>query len=320
MFAFTVLATPRSFAKQDPEPLKLLERHGCRVIRLPKDGGELRPQLMEYLPEADGIIAGLEPYDAELLSRGVKLRVISRYGVGVDNIDLGLAGARGIAVTNTPGANSDSVADLAMALMLCSARQVCLMNKRLCAGQNEKPVSGVEMWKKTLGVVGTGRIGRGVIERAGGFRMKVLAYDACPDQDFISRHQGKYVDLDTLFSQSDFITLHTPLNAETENMVDARRIGMMKKRAVLVNTARGGLIDEGALYSALKQGVIGAAALDACQVEPACGSKLAELDNCILTPHAGAATIEAGHNMGMMAAQNLLDILEKGSSPYIVRA
>lgn len=316
--AFTVLATPRSFAKSDPEPLRLLERHGCQVIRLPKDGGDLRRQLLEYLPGADGVIAGLEPYDAEALNRAVKLKVISRYGVGVDNVDLPLARARGIAVTNTPGANSDSVADLAMALMLCAARHVCTMDRRLRAGRDDKPVPGTEMWQKTLGVIGTGRIGKGVIERAGGFRMKVLAYDAYPDHDFIARHQGEYVDLDTLFSQSDFITLHAPLNAETRNMADARRIGLMKKRAVIVNTARGGLIDEEALYAALKEGAIGAAALDACQEEPACAGRLAELDNCVLTPHAGAATLEAGFNMGMMAARNLLDILENGSCPYSV--
>jgi D-3-phosphoglycerate dehydrogenase len=313
---YTVLATPRSFAKQDPQPLTLLESRGCQVIRLPIHDGDLREQLWEYLPQADGIIAGLESYDASLLERAKKLKVISRYGVGVDNVDISFTKARNIVVTNTPGANSDSVADLAVALMLCAARHVCQMNQRIHAGQEKKPLSGVEMWKKTLGIVGTGRIGKGVIARVGGFKMNVLAYDAYPDEGFMSSHNGKYVDLDTLFSESDFISLHAPLNEDTKSMVNQKRIALMKKDAILVNTARGGLIDEDALFNALKNGLIGAAALDALMNEPASNSPLASLENCILTPHAGAATLEAGLNMGMMAAQNLLDVLEKNSCRY----
>ena len=171
---------------------------------------------------------------------------------------------------------------------------------------------------KTLGVVGTGRIGKGVILRASGFQMKVLANDAYPDQEFVQSHNGTYVDLDTLFRESDFITLHAPLTEETKNMVDARRLAMMKPNAVLVNTARGGIVDEDALYEALKAHTIGAAALDATVVEPACGSPLATLPNCILTPHAGAATFEAGFNMGMMAAQNVLDVLQGRECRFLV--
>ena len=167
-------------------------------------------------------------------------------------------------------------------------------------------------------MVGTGRIGKGVIQRASGFQMKVLANDAYPDPAFVEAHNGKYVDLDTLFRESDFITLHAPLTEETRNMVDARRLAEMKPRAVLVNTARGGIVDEDALYQALKEGQIGAAALDATVVEPACGSPLASLPNCILTPHAGAATYEAGYNMGMLAAQNVLDVLSGRECRFLV--
>ena len=192
------------------------------------------------------------------------------------------------------------------------------MDAVIRAGGHDKPVTGVEMWKKTLGVVGTGRIGKGVIQRASGFQMKVLAYDAYPDEAFVSAHGGQYVDLDTLFRESDFITLHCPLNEETRNMVDAKRLAEMKPKAVLVNTARGGIIDEAALYEALRTGEIGAAGLDATEVEPACGSPLATLPNCILTPHAGAATYEAGYNMGMMAARNALDVLNGRDCSYLV--
>ena len=314
----TVLATPRSFAKNDDAPIRLLEKNGCTVIRLPKDGGDLHSQLLEYLPQADAVIAGLEPYDRDMLALGKKLKIISRYGVGYDKVDLDAARELGIKVSITPGANSDSVADLAMALMLSAARNVCPMDASIRAGENNKPISGVEMWHKTLGVVGTGRIGKGVILRASGFQMKVLANDAYPDQEFVQSHNGTYVDLDTLFRESDFITLHAPLTEETKNMVDARRLAMMKPNAVLVNTARGGIVDEDALYEALKAHTIGAAALDATVVEPACGSPLATLPNCILTPHAGAATFEAGFNMGMMAAQNVLDVLQGRECRFLV--
>lgn len=318
MSKYLVLATPRSFAKVDPTPVRLLEEHDCQVIRLPKDGGDLHQQLLEYLPQADAVIAGLEPYDRSMLELGKKLKIVSRYGVGYDKVDLAAAKDLGILVSITPGANSNAVADLAMTLMLAAARHVCPMNAAIKAGENNKPTTGVEMWGKTLGVVGTGRIGKGVIQRASGFQMKVLANDAYPDPAFVEAHNGRYVDLDTLFRESDFITLHAPFTEETKNMVDARRLKEMKPNAVLVNTARGGIVDEEALYTALKEGQIGAAGLDATLVEPACGSPLATLPNCILTPHAGAATFEAGANMGLLAAQNVLDVLSGGTCPYLV--
>lgn len=245
-----------------------------------------------------------------MLSLGKKLKIVSRYGVGYDKVDLDAAREFGIRVSITPGANSDSVADLAMTLMLAAARNVCPMDASIRAGENKKPLSGVEMWKKILGVVGTGRIGKGVIQRTSGLQMRILANDAFPDQAFVQSHNGAYVDLDQLFRASDFVTLHVPLTEETKNLVDARRLALMKPTAVLVNTARGGIVDEDALYEALKNHTIAAAALDATVVEPACGSPLAELPNCILTPHAGAATAKAAQSMGMMAAQNVLDVLQ----------
>lgn len=318
MNKWTVLATPRSFAAADQAPVKLLEENGCNVIKLPKEGGTLSEQLPEYLPQADAVISGLEEYDQKLLQTAKKLKVISRYGVGYDKIDLNAAKEMGIRVTNTPGANGESVADLAMALMLCAARHVGEMDRAIRDGRRDKPISGVEMWQKTLGVIGTGRIGKGVICRAAGFQMRVLAYDAYPDEAFLAAHNGTYTDLDTLFRKSDFITIHCPLTEETRHLVNAARLSQMKKTAVIVNTARGGIIDEDALYTALQTKTIAAAALDATQQEPPCDSPLTKLPNCILTPHAGAATSEAGNRMGMLAAQNVLDILSGRDCPYIV--
>jgi D-3-phosphoglycerate dehydrogenase len=308
----TVLVTARSFAKGNDAPLKLLEQADCRVIR-PKDDGEFR----SLLPEADGIVAGLECYDAALLASGAKLKIISRYGVGYDAIDLDAAHKRGIKVAFTPGANGDSVADLAVALMLAAARHVSFMDSSIKIGKQERP-QGVEMWRKTLGIVGTGRIGKGVMKRASGFEMQFLCYDTYKDEAFVSSFGGKYVDLETLYTESDFITIHSPLTDETRNMISAAQFKMMKPSTVIVNTARGGIIDEAALCEALKSGTIGAAALDATVDEPPCGSPLCALPNCILTPHAGAATTEAAYNMGMMAAQNLLDVLKTGTCSHLV--
>ena len=315
---YRILATPRSFGKDNPAPIRLLEENGCEVVRLPIANGDLHQQLVEHIPTADGIIAGLEPYDRDLIALGKRLKVISRYGVGYDKVDLKAAKEFGIKVTITPGANSDSVADLAIALMLASARNICPMDKAIRDGSRDKPISGVEMFRKVLGVVGTGRIGKGVIQRAQGFQMEILAYDLCPDQEFLSNYGGRYVDLDTLFQQADFITLHAPLTDDTPDMVNARRLAQMKPSAILVNTARGGIIDEQALYEALKTGQIRAAAMDATKIEPACESPLTSLNNCILTPHAGAATVEAGLNMGMMAAHNVLDVLNGRKCEYSV--
>lgn len=308
MDTYTVLVTARSFAKSDPAPLWLLENAGCKVLRPPEDGTEISPWLERHLPCADAVIAGLENYSRALLEQCENLKVISRYGVGYDAVDVEAALEKGIAVAVTPGANSDSVADLAVALMLAAGRHIPHMDASVKGGGKDRPL-GMEMWRKTLGVIGTGRIGKGVIRRACGFDMQILCCDSYRDEDFVSSHNGRYVTLDELLRNSDFISIHAPLTEETRNMIGAEALRTMKRRAVIVNTARGGIVDEEALYHALKDGEIGAAALDATVVEPACDSPLCSLPNCILTPHAGATTYEAVRNMGMLAAQNALDVL-----------
>ena len=318
MKKYKVLATPRSFAATDPAPVQLLEENDCEVIRLPTNGHTLEEDLAVFLPEADAIIAGLETYDKETLLKGKKLKLISRYGVGYDKVDLPAARQLGILVSNTPGANSDSVADFTFALMLNMARNICHMDTAVRAGKQEKPVSGLEVWGKTIGVIGTGRIGKGVVQRAAGFNMNILANDAYPDHAFLERFGGQYVDLDRIYREADFITIHAPLTDTTKNMINERALSMMKPTAVLINAARGGIVDEAALYMALKEHRIYGAALDATEIEPACGSPLALLDNCILTPHAGAATREASLKMGLLAAQNVIDVLRGKECRYIV--
>jgi D-3-phosphoglycerate dehydrogenase len=312
MSTYTILATPRSFAQQNPLPLRLLEDAGCSVIR-PHDEKEL----WSMLPQADGVIAGLEKYDAAVLETAKKLKVISRYGVGYDAIDLDAARKRGIRVANTPGANSDSVADLAIGLMLAAARHIPHLDAAIKNRAEERP-AGIELWRKTLGILGTGRIGKRVMKRASGFEMRVLCYDTCRDEAYASSLNGTYTDLDTLYTQSDVISIHLPLTNETRGMISQNEFEKMKSTTVIVNTARGGIIDEKALYEALKNGKIFAAGLDVTYEEPPYESLLCTLPNCILTPHTGAATVEASHNMGMMAVKNLIEVLKTGTCRYLV--
>ncbi|MCI8558972.1 MAG: phosphoglycerate dehydrogenase [Lachnospiraceae bacterium] len=313
MAEYKVLVTARSFGTADNKAVELLEEHGCTVKKLEASKGPISEQLKGELTDADAVIAGLEDYKADLLQGASKLKVISRYGVGYDKVDLEAAKRQGIAVTITPGANGDSVADLAVALMLNCARNVTFMDNGIKKGEAVRP-AGVEMWEKTLGVIGAGRIGKGVARRCMGFKMRVLCCDQYQDEAFASECNAEYVDLDTLISESDFITIHSPLTPETQNLIGKEQLRMMKKEVILINTARGGIIDEDALYEALKSGEIRAAALDATVDEEPSKSKLNELQNCILTPHAGAATREASSKMSLMAARNVLEVLETGES------
>ena len=292
MGKYKVIVTARSFAKADDQALRLLEEHDCDVVRLVAGVATFDEQIKEEIAAADAVIAGLDEYSKELIDLAGKLKVISRYGVGYDKVDVEAADRKGILVTITPGANGDSVADLAVTLMLDAARNVAAMDAAMKGRAQARP-QGVEMWQKTLGVIGTGRIGQGVARRCKGFDMKILCYDIYENEAFKKECNAKYVDLSTLLKESDFITIHSPLTPETKDMIGAREFDMMKNDAVIVNTARGGIINEEALYEALKSGSIRGAGLDATVDEPPYDSPLMTLPNCILTPHAGAATKEA---------------------------
>jgi D-3-phosphoglycerate dehydrogenase len=275
-------------------------------------------EIIELLQDADGYIAGLDYIDAQTIERMPdSLKVISRYGVGYERVDIEAARARGIVITNTPGANTNSVADLTFALMLNAARNVCALNDRVKNGEWPR-ASGIEIYQKTLGIVGFGAIGRAVARRARGFDMALLAYDPYVSQKDADEYYVTMTDLKTLLVQSDVITLHMPVTEQTKNMINAQTIALMKDGVVLINTARGGLIHEGDAQSALLSGKIGALGLDAFAVEPPVGNPLLKLDNVIATPHTGAHTKEAIHNMAMMSVDNLIDVLSGKDCPYIL--
>jgi D-3-phosphoglycerate dehydrogenase len=250
----------------------------------------------------------------KIIAAASKLRVIGRAGIGVDNIDVRAATAKGIIVMNTPFGNSITTAEHAIALMMALARQIPEADRSTQAGKWEKSkFLGVELYSKTLGVIGCGNIGSIVAERAVGLKMKVIAYDPFLSPDRAIELGVEKVELDDLLRRADFITLHTPLTDRTRSIIDAAALAKTKKGVRIINCARGGLVDEHALAAALKTGHVGGAAFDVFEVEPAKESPLFGLPNVICTPHLGASTGEAQENVALQVAEQMSDYLLKGA-------
>lgn len=271
-----------------------------------------RAVLLERVRGVDGILSLLtDKIDATVMdAAGTQLKVISNYAVGYDNIDISEAAARGIAVGNTPGVLTETTADFAFALLLAAARRVVEGDKFVRAGKwktwGPRLLLGTDVHGATLGLVGFGRIGQAVARRAAGFGMRILYHQrhASPAADALG---AEPVDFDTLLRESDFVSLHVPLNDETYHLLDIRAFRLMKNTAVLINTARGGVVDPAALYAALKNGEIAFAALDVTEPEPILpDDPLLTLENIIITPHLGSASHAARDKMAVMAAENLL--------------
>ncbi|MDR1618468.1 MAG: phosphoglycerate dehydrogenase, partial [Treponema sp.] len=275
-------------------------------------------ELIPLIGDCDGYIAGLDFVTRKVIGSCERLKVISRYGAGVDRVDLEAAGERNITVCNTPGANAQAVADLAIALALAAARKLPLLDRKTREGQWIRS-TGIELYGKTMGILGLGAVGRGVAKRAQGFSMKVLAYDPYIDTRYAEENGIAVSDFDTLVENADVTSLHLPLNDKTRHIISGEVMGRMKKGAILINTARGGLIDEDAAFDLLKQGRLGGLGIDAYEEEPPKNSPLFTLDNVVLTPHTAAHTAEATANMAAMAVQNLIDVLSGKPCPYIVK-
>ena len=251
---------------------------------------------------------------AKIVEHAKNLKVIGRAGIGVDNIDITAATARGIIVMNTPFGNSITTAEHAISLMLALARQIPEADASTRAGKWEKnKFLGVEIFGKTLGVIGCGNIGSIVADRALGLKMKVIAYDPFLSADRATDLGVEKVELEELFKRADFITLHTPLTDKTRNVVNADAMKAMKKGARIVNCARGGLVDEAALYEALKNGHVAGAAFDVFVTEPATENPLFALPNVVCTPHLGASTSEAQENVALQIAEQMSDYLLRGA-------
>jgi D-3-phosphoglycerate dehydrogenase len=304
-----ILITPRSFASSSDKAIKMLTARGYEIKRNNTDQPYKKEEMLNLIKDIDGIIIGIDELSAEIIERADKLKVISKYGTGLDNIDIHMATNKNIIVTNTPQANVDAVADLAFGLILGLARRIPEADQKTKSGKWEK-IIGKSVWEKTLGIIGIGKIGKQVVKRARGFQMNILVFDLIKDKKFASRYGIKYVNLEKLLQKSDYITIHLPLNDVTRGMISYKELGKIKKEAFLINTSRGGIVNEQALYKALRNNQLKGAALDVYSNEPPVESPLKELDNVIMTPHIGAYTEEAIENMGMQAAQNLIDVLE----------
>jgi D-3-phosphoglycerate dehydrogenase len=297
-----------------PAAVQIFKDRGIEVDFQPSLGKD-KEKLAELIGNYDGLaIRSATKVSAKILDKARNLKVIGRAGIGVDNVDIPAATARGIIVMNTPFGNSITTAEHAISLMLALARQIPEADSSTRAGKWEKnKFMGVEIFSKTLGIIGCGNIGSIVADRAIGLRMKVIAYDP-----FLSEERAKdigveKVELDTLFKRADFITLHTPLTEKTKNIIDAAAIKKMKKGVRIVNCARGGLVDEAALVEALRSGQVAGAAFDVFIEEPATSNSLFSLPNVVCTPHLGAATSEAQENVALQVAEQMSDYLLRGA-------
>ncbi|MGL4666734.1 MAG: phosphoglycerate dehydrogenase [Saezia sp.] len=305
-----ILATPRSFGKSNREPIEYLEKAGYKVVLNPLGKIMTTDELTEQIDGMMGVIIGVDPMDASVLAAAKNLKAIAKYGVGTDNIDLEKAKELGIPVSITVGANSNAVADYTFALMLACARGVVSIDRQ-CRRKDWSKVTTIDVYGKTLGILGLGSIGKGVATRARGFGMKVMAFDLFWDVEYARNHGVQYATQDEILANCDFISLHLPLLPGTHHLIGEKQLAAMKNTSVLINTARGGIVDEKALVQALKQGDIYAAGMDAFSEEPPLDEELYKLDNLIMGSHCAASTNGAVNAMGMMAAQNLLRDIEQ---------
>jgi phosphoglycerate dehydrogenase-like enzyme len=293
-----VAVTPRSFRQTPGEHLDRLRAEvdvSFPDVDRPLDEDEM----VELVRGCAGLIVGVDPVTGQVLEAG-PLRVVVKYGSGMDNIDVRAAEELGIRVSSTPGANARSVAELAVGLLLSLARNV-VVHDRSIRDESWRRITGIELAGKRLGIVGYGAIGREVARIAQGLDMEVVAHDPLIDDADVP-----LVPLEELYATCDAVSLHLPLTAETRGMVGAEELAAMKPTALLLNTARGGLVDEEALAEALRTGRLGGAALDGFIEEPLGDSPLRGLDNVVLSPHAGAATLDAVRRTAARAVDQLL--------------
>ena len=303
-----VITTP-TYGKFDPSAFTRLNESGYEYRAVTK-GGSTEEQVMEMIDQDTvAIITGLEPITETVQKKSSGLKVIAKHGIGVDNIDLAAAKQLKIRVINAPTTSGDSVADLAFGLMRALARKIPAADAQVKAGAWPK-LFGTGVWGKTCGIFGFGSIGKKLALRAKGFNMNVLAYDPYFDEAFAAEHQSVRAQPDDIFATADFISMHLPLLPATRNFIGTAELGKMKRTACIVNTARGGVIDEQALIHALREGVIAGAALDVFSAEPPKHLDMDSIPNLITTPHIGGYTDDALRATSSFVCENLLKVLQ----------
>src|SRR5271163_3117036 len=297
-----------------PAAVAIFKERGLEVEFQPNLGKD-KDKLAETIDGSDGLaIRSATKVTAKMLERAQNLKVIGRAGIGVDNVDIPAATARGVIVMNTPFGNSITTAEHAIALMFALARQIPSADASTQAGKWEKNrFMGVEITGKTLGIIGCGNIGTNVAERGIGLKMRVIAFDPFLSAERAEQIGVEKVELDDLLSRADVITLHTPMTAQTKNILSAENIAKTKKGVRIVNCARGGLVDEAALRAALDSGHVAGAAFDVFIEEPATANPLFGHPNVVATPHLGASTNEAQENVALQVAEQMSDYLMRGA-------
>ena len=309
-----ILITPRSFGNTYPAAFDELSAAGYGLIK--NQTGQLfsKEMMIEHIACASGIIVGIDPLDRDVICAAPLLRAISKYGVGLDNIDVAFAKANGISVSTTQGANAMSVADYTLALILACARKIPYIDRQ-CHDKDWRKVISLDVYGKTIGIVGLGAIGKGVAKRAAGFDMKLLAYDPAWNGSYAESNGIQFASYSHILEEADFITLHLPLTDETRYMVNAESFALMKRSAILINTSRGELVNEADLIEALKTGEIYAAGIDTFEKEPPDNDELYKLDNLVMGSHCAASSVEASKQMTIMATRNIINSLKSDASP-----
>lgn len=306
------------------EAVDLLKQH-AEVGAWQGEEAMSREELFKHIADADGLLVWQDKVDAEYLDHAPKVKVIAQRAIGFDLIDTEECARRGVRVSNAPSGVDDSTADFAIALMLASARQlVDAVNTTMSGGWQrfgpmESPYLGHDVYENTLGIVGMGRIGTKVARRARGFDMKIIYYDIVRNPREKELGAEYIPDLHKMLGMADYVSIHVPLNDKTRHLIGARELAAMKPTAILVNTARGGVVDQKALYEALKKNRIHAAAIDVTEVEPiAPDDLLLTLDNIIIAPHIAGASALSRIKMDLLAAENIIAALENKPMPSCV--
>jgi glyoxylate reductase len=310
-----------------------LPERGMKIIKerfdaevWPEYGPPPKEEIIRKARNVDALVTLLsDKIDAEVFDAAPKLKIVAQMAVGFDNIDVAEATKRGIYVTNTPGVLTETTADFAWALLMAIARRVVEADRYVRGGQwkvswHPSMLLGRDVYSATLGIVGAGRIGTAVARRAKGFNMRILYYDVVPMPPEIEKElDAKRVDLDTLLRASDFVSIHVPLMKETYHLINEEKLRLMKKTAYLINNSRGPVVDEKALYRALKEGWIAGAALDVFEQEPTpVDNPLLKLDNVVVAPHISSASYETRSRMAEMVGENLVAFFEGKTPPNLV--
>jgi len=303
-----------------PDPVMAIVREWFQLVQEPLDVLPTPSALREGLSQADVAIVTLgDRIDAETIHAAARLKILANYAVGYNNIDLAAAQQRGLIVTNTPDVLTDATADLTWALILATARCVVegdsLIRSGRWTGWSPTQLLGAEVSDKTLGIIGMGRIGQAVAQRAVGFRMAVRYHTSHPPATSTFPCEWEFQSLRDLLEEADIVTIHIPLTPATHHLIGARELDWMKPTAFLINTARGPIVDEGALVEALTKGTIAGAGLDVYEQEPALHPALAKLKQVVLLPHLGSATLHARVQMGLVCLKNIQAVLEGRLAP-----